>query len=219
MKYKAVLLDVDGVLIDSEKIFNLCWRKGAEQVGYVMTYEQALELRSLDSQLAKELSMSWYGDVNAYSAIRNVRKMLMAQLIAEKPLTAKEGVKEFLKEIKSLPVMTAIVTSSPENRIREYLDSVGIDFNLFDAIITTEQVKRGKPFPDVYEHACKAIGYTPNECIAIEDSPNGVKSAHDAGCYTIMIPDMTNVTDELKDYIDEVSVSLKSIVELLRKLG
>lgn len=202
MQYQAILLDVDGVLVDSERVFNACWRKAAEREGYAMTYEQALQLRSLDAGLAKDLFKRWYGDDNAYPSIRAARRALMAEAVAKEPLRAKPGVLEFLGKAKSLPITVAIVTASPQSRITAYLSSVGIDVSLFDFVITTEQVVRGKPYPDVYCHACKTVGFSPAECIAVEDSPNGVKSAHSAGCYTVMIPDLTPCNDDLKQYVD-----------------
>ncbi len=204
MKFKAILLDVDGVLVDSEKVFNICWRKAAELEGYEMSFEQALELRSLDSSLAKELFLSWYGEEMAYPAIRQRRKIVMVEYNKCHTLEAKKGVNEFLKEMQKYPIKLAIVTSSPATRISEYLKSVGIDISLFDEVITTEHVKRGKPFPDVYQYACSAIGCSPAECIAVEDSPNGVKSAHSAGCYTIMIPDLSPFDKDLFRFVDEV---------------
>lgn len=202
MKYKAIFLDVDGVLVDSEKVFNACWRQAARDEGYEMTYDQALELRSLDSTMAKELFLSWYSNVEAYPAIRQRRKIIMAERNKTEKLEAKTGVIEFLEALKELSIKVIIVTSSPISRIIEYLGSVGIDVGLFDKVISTEQVKHGKPFPDVYQYACQTIGYKPNDCIAVEDSPNGVKSAHEAGCYTVMVPDLSPCTDDLKPFID-----------------
>ena len=212
MKHKVIFLDVDGVLVDSEAVFNSCWRKAAESEGYSMTYEQALLLRSLDSGLAADLFRGWYGNDEAYPAIRAARKLIMAEEVAKEPLRARPGVLKFLEKARRLPVKVAIVTSSPMSRISSYLASVGIDISLFDSIITTEQVIRGKPFPDVYLYACKNVGFDPNECIAVEDSPNGVKSAHDAGCYTIMIPDLTPSTEDIRRFVDEELSSLEEIL-------
>ena len=211
MKYKAIFLDVDGVLVDSEKLFNICWRKAAEKEGYKMTFEQALELRSLDSQLAKELFKSWYGDDRAYPAIRDVRKRLMSELILREPITVKNGVKDLLNELKTRNIKAVIVTSSPISRITKYIESIGIDIKMLDEIITTENVKRGKPFPDVYQYACKTLGYKPTECIAVEDSPNGVKSANSAGCFTIMIPDLSPYTKELSPIVDMKASTLEDV--------
>lgn len=215
MAYKAIFIDVDGVLVDSEKVFNFCWRKAAEKEGYEMTYEQALQLRSLDSQLAKELFMKWYEDERAYPAIRSARKIIMAEQILEEPLKAKEGVQDFLNNVKNSSIKVAIVTSSPISRINAYLASVGIDVSLFDKIITTEQVKRGKPYPDVYQHACSFLGLPPHECIAVEDSPNGVRAAHSAGCLTVMIPDLTPYDETLNEFVDYSCKSISAILNLL----
>ena len=176
-----------------------------------MTFEQALELRSLDSSLAKDLFKKWYGHEEAYPAIRQRRKAIMAERNKEEKLEAKPGVLEFLQQLKTLPIKVIIVTSSPASRITEYLGSVGIDISLFDEVISTESVKRGKPYPDVYHFACKKICFKPEECVAVEDSPNGLKSAHDAGCSTIMIPDLSPLTSDLQDIVYKRYKSLKDI--------
>ncbi len=64
--------------------------------------------------------------------------------------------------------------------------------------MSAEDVKRGKPYPDIYEYACRKLGLRPEECIAYEDSPNGIISAHDAGINAIMIPDMSQPDEELR---------------------
>ena len=215
MKFKAIFLDVDGVLVDSEKVFNACWRQAAEDEGYEMTFEQALELRSLDSSLAKELFKSWYGHEEAYPAIRQRRKAIMEERNKTEKLEGKPGVVEFLNALKLLPIKVIIVTSSPVSRITEYLGSVGINMSFFDDVITTEKVSRGKPFPDVYKYACKTIGFSPEECIAVEDSPNGVKSAHGAGCYTIMVPDLSPCTKVLEAEVDLIVDGLMGIIKAL----
>lgn len=214
--FKAIFLDVDGVLVDSEKVFNACWRKAAEREGYAMTYEQAIELRSLDSSLAKDLFRSWYGNDNAYQTIRSARKAIMAEEIDKEPLCIKAGVSSFLDAVKNMPIEVAIVTSSPADRITSYLASVGIDVSLFDSVITTERVDRGKPYPDVYLYACKYMRFRPGQCMAIEDSPNGVKAAHTAGCYTVMIPDLTPCIDSIKSFVD---LEVKSIDRILGYLA
>ena len=215
MKFTAIFLDVDGVLVDSEKVFNACWRQAAEDEGYEMTFEQALELRSLDSSLAKELFKKWYGHEEAYPAIRQRRKAIMAERNKEEKLEAKPGVLEFLQQLKTLPIKVMIVTSSPVSRITEYLNTVGISIDLFDGVITTESVHRGKPFPDVYQYACEAVGLSPEQCVAVEDSPNGVKSAHAAGCYTVMVPDLSPCYEDLKPHTDLSCNCLNELLAIL----
>ena len=96
----------------------------------------------------------------------------------------------------------------------KYLKKIGL-YGYFDKIICAPMVEHGKPAPDVYEFACSELKLAPEDCMAVEDSPNGVKSAYSAGCKVVMVPDLTQPDEELKkmlfacvDRIDEI----KSIV-------
>ena len=102
MNCKAILLDVDGVLIDSEKVFNDCWRNAATIVGYSMTFEQALELRSLDSKLAQELFVTWYNDENAYSKIL-LEKQKNDSFNLKDAVTPTEDLEEIMKSFSFYP--------------------------------------------------------------------------------------------------------------------
>lgn len=196
-----IFFDMDGVLIDSEKIYNICWNTAAKQLGYILTEEQVLYLRSLDGILACEFLTKIFSDENAYSAIRMRRKEIMLEYLKKEQLKAKPGVKELMSYLNRKKVNTAVVTSASIDRAERYLDSAGIKQYFFN-IVSTEQVKRGKPYPDVYRYACKVLGVEPTECIAVEDSPNGLKSASLAGCKTIMIPDLSQYDEKVKPYVN-----------------
>lgn len=208
---KYFLLDVDGLLVDSERIFNKCWIEGAKLCGFEMTFEQALQLRSCDSKLAQQLFEDWYGDKKAYQRVRGERKRLMAEGNNCESPSLKPGIDELLAKLKEVNIKYAIVSSSPVERCRGYLKKVGIS-DKFDTIVSAEMVKRGKPFPDVYLLACSQLGIKPKECVAVEDSPNGLTAAHDAGCSTIMIPDLSQYSDNLEAVVDYCFDSLDKII-------
>lgn len=199
-KINTILFDVDGVLIDSEKIYQKFWIVAAKKEGYVMSKEQALQLRSLDSTLAQDLFEKWYNIKDTYSNIRATRKKLMQLYLSQNKLELKTGVIETLSYLKEHNFCLAVVTASDFEKAKSYLNSVGID-EFFTKIISTKMVKKGKPFPDVYQYACQQLNVLPKDCFAIEDSPNGVESASKAGCRTIMIPDLSPYSDDLKDYV------------------
>lgn len=207
---KVALFDMDGLLIDSEKVYRDCWIQAARELGYAFDEGKALTLRSLDKTLANELFISWYSDETAYERVKARRKEIMNKKIGQEPLQGKPGARSLILELEKRGIKAAVVTASPQNRARMHLGSVGLD-GLFETIITTEAVKKGKPFPDVYLHAAGKMGAMPKECLAFEDSPNGVKSAHKAGCRTVMIPDLTPVTEELMPYVDYVYDSLADL--------
>ena len=82
-------------------------------------------------------------------------------------------------------------------RTERYLKQIGL-YSYFDEIISATMVEHGKPAPDIYTFACAQLGLAPEECLAVEDSPNGVMSACRAGCQVAMVPDQTQPDDELK---------------------
>jgi HAD superfamily hydrolase (TIGR01509 family) len=133
----------------------------------------------------------------------------MKEFLSENTYELKPGVKAFLEKSKDLPVRKVIVTSSRPEEKMPALESLGIR-QYFDSFVSVKEVKRGKPFPDVYLLACRKLGLDPGECLAVEDSPNGVRSAYDAGVKVVMVPDLTGPTDELRrmcrvaDGIEEV---------------
>ena len=208
---KYFLFDVDGLLVDSERIFNRCWCDSAKSLGYNLSFEQALQLRSCDSNLAENLFVQWFNDKKAYQKVRAVRRKLMAEIKTYGIPPLKPGINVILNKLAEKNIRYAIVSSSPVTRCQKYLEDVCLS-DKFKIIISAEMVERGKPFPEVYEFACRQLGVSPSECISVEDSPNGLRSAHDAGCTTIMIPDLSPYDDSLSLIVDYCYNSLDEIL-------
>ncbi|MBU5430276.1 HAD family phosphatase [Kineothrix sp. MSJ-39] len=215
-KIKAALFDMDGLLIDSERVYRDCWIQAACELGYAFDEKMALMLRSLDKELANALFIKWFDDATAYERVKTRRKEIMEEKVRKEPLQRKPGVHRLIRELGKREIKAAVVTASPQNRAQMHLSSVGLD-GLFETIVTTEAVKRGKPFPDVYLYAAERLEVMPEDCLAFEDSPNGVKSAHAAGCHTVMIPDLTPVTEELMPYVEYTYGSLADLAGEMRK--
>ena len=178
--------------------------------------EKALSLRSLDKELANALFIRWFSDETAYERVKTRRKEIMAEKIRQVPLQRKPGVRSLIQELEKRGIKAAVVTASPQKRAQMHLESVGLG-NLFETIVTTETVKRGKPFPDVYLYAAKRMQVMPKECLAFEDSPNGIKSAHGAGCHTVMIPDLTPPAEDLMPYVEHTYDSLADLAKELQE--
>lgn len=215
---KAVVLDMDGVVTDTEKLLVRYWRKAAGDLGYTMTREQALELRSLAARYAEPYLKDRFGEDFSYRKVRARRKELMDDHIDIYGVDIKPGVKELISYLKENGYMIAVATATDYDRAVSYLEKAGV-YKCLDALCCGPSVEHGKPEPDIYLYAAQKLGLEPKECLAVEDSPNGVKSAYRANMHTVMIPDLTQPDPELKKLIYRKCDDLLEVIGVLETFG
>ena len=213
---RAVIFDMDGTLVDTEKLYQIFWPETLREFGYEIDPERALSLRSLGRPFAPERFREWYGEDFDYWKIRNRRKELMEAYLDRNGVELKPGAEEALQAVRDMGVLTAVATATDPERTEKYLKKVGL-YDSFDRIISAVEVPRGKPAPDVYLHACRKLGLAPSECAAVEDAPNGILSAYRAGLRVIMVPDLTEPDEELKKLLYARLDSLFQLPELIRE--
>ena len=212
---KAVLFDMDGTITDTEKIYNKMWQKSAHDLGLKeFSNEDALHFRSLNRADAAAYVEGKYPHGPKWMEIHDLCVKYVREEMDKNGVELKPGVHEILSELKSRGIKSAIVTATVLERAIPQMERVGLR-DEFDEIISAHEAKRGKPYPDPYLFACERVGFAPEECIAVEDSPNGCISAIDAGCKTIMVPDLTEPDDELKGRLFAVCETLADIKQYL----
>ncbi|MCH5204515.1 MAG: HAD family phosphatase [Oscillospiraceae bacterium] len=212
---KAVVFDMDGLLLDTEKLLIKFWIQAANEAGFPLTRENALTLRSLHRSFAVPYLKELFGDSFDYTKIRSRRMELMSGYLAENPLELKNGAVELLEFLRGENIPAAVCTATDYERAAEYLKRAGI-FDHFERIICATMVEKGKPQPDIYLYAAKELGLKPSECIALEDSPNGVRSAASAGFITVMVPDLTEPDEELSKIIFARADSLNEVIDIIK---
>jgi len=211
----TVIFDMDGTLIDTEKYYRKFWPMALAHFGYEMTDEQALSMRSLGRPFAPARLKEMFGQELDYYQVRDYRKQLMEECLDREGIQLKKGCVELLTYLKENNIRAAIATATDLERTEKYLGKLGLrDF--FSEIVCATMVKEGKPSPDIYRYACEMLQRKPEECIAVEDSPNGVLSAYRAGTKVVMVPDQTQPDEDLQKLLFGKADSLLGVIDLLK---
>lgn len=211
---RGVLFDMDGVVLDTERLYARFWREAAAALGYSMSYEQALGMRSLSNTAGQAQLESYFGEGVSRAEFRKKRIELMDAYIDVHGVELKPGIRELLDNLDERGIKAAITTSSPLERVRRYLGPHGL-LERFQRLCSGAEVAHGKPEPDIYLFGAACLGLQPQECIAIEDSPAGVLSAYRAGCMAVMVPDLDQPDEETEKLLFAKADSLTDVIALI----
>lgn len=212
----AVLFDLDGTLIDTEQYYVRYWAEAGQALGYPMTRTNGLQLRSLGRPYAPAFLKRLFGEDCDYDAIRAKRIELMAPTL-EGELPLRPGARALLDFLHTRKVRLAVVTANTLEKTEAMLRKFRLEGD-FDVLVSARTVPHGKPAPDVYQYACSVLGLPPEECLAVEDSPNGVISAFSAGCRTVLVPDQSEAEDCLQPLLWACPARLDELIPLLEPL-
>ena len=211
---RGVLFDMDGLVLDTEKLYARFWMEACRFYGFPMTYEQALKMRAANSRLSAANLHSFFGPGADYKTIRNKRIELMDAFIEEQGVEPKPGIFELLDHLDARGIPAAICSSSPADRIRSHLSSLGL-YHRFSAICSGYDVPWGKPAPDIYLHGAASLGLPAENCLALEDAPLGIEAAFRAGCLPVMIPDQDQPEKKTTAMLYAKADSLFDIIALV----
>ena len=209
----GVVFDMDGLLIDTETVWRDVQLAEAEAKGLDLPLGVILSLIGQRWQVSRGLLLDHFGpdfDVEAYAAAVSLRHAR----VCRGGVTLKAGVVELLDLLDALGLPRAIATSSDRQVVVDRLGPAGL-LGRFHAVIANEDCAQGKPHPEPYLNAARALGLDPADCLALEDSYSGVRSAHAAGMMTVMVPDLLPATDEIRDIGTAVAESLHQVREAL----
>lgn len=182
---------MDGTLVDTEPYWIAAETPLVERFGGTWTHEQALGLVGLGLEDAARI----FQDAGVRMAVHEIVDSLTDEVmnsLRTQGVPFRPGARELLASLKAAGVKTALVTMSLGRMAQTVVDL--IDFEAFDVVIAGDDATRPKPFPDPYLQACALLGVDPADTVAIEDSPNGARSAVASGAVVVGVPHMVSLT-------------------------
>lgn len=211
---RGVLFDMDGVILDTEKLYSRFWREACQFYGFPMTWEQSLKMRSLNHTAAQNILCEFFGPTASYPLIHAKRIELMAAFVKKNGVEPKPGIYELLDYLDAHGIPAVVTTASPMDRVITQMVPLKL-FDRFRRICTVAEVAHGKPEPDIYQFGAACLGLEPKNCLALEDSFTGMLSAHRAGCKNVIVPDLDAPDEKILSIAYGVADSLKDIIRLL----
>jgi len=211
---KAVVFDMDGLLIDTERVVRDAMIEIAREEGRDFPLEIFLSMVGLPDHASRAVAVAHFGEDFDHDRFETrVWERVTAEHAAGVALKA--GVVELLDALDALGLAYAVATSSSHDTVSRHLTEIG---GRFAAIVAAGDYRRGKPSPDPFLEAARRLSVDPRDCLALEDSHNGVRAAHAAGMMTIMVPDLLEATEEMRGLCVGVAQSLHEVREMLARI-
>ena len=211
---EAVIFDMDGVLFDTERLGLVFQTRACLEVGYPVTQSLLMKTLGVSMAAGREIMLEALGKDFPYEKMIGRWTEFMYEDMDANGIPEKPGTRELLDVLRAKGIKTAIATSNNRSIAENYMRLAGLE-NQFDAVVCGDTIKHSKPAPDIYLTAAQMLGVRPENCMGVEDSPNGVKSIRAAGMISVMVPDLIPFTKELGPYVDHCVPTLKEIIPLL----
>ena len=220
MGYEGAIFDMDGLLFDTERIYQQTWQEIAGETGVKLDGSFVKAISGTNGHHMRRVIERYY-HVSAGTAIMDecmgrIRKKLSVQV----PL--KKGVHEILNFFQKKGIRIAVASSSAASQIESNLETAGIR-GYFSAVVSGTEVRRGKPEPDIFLCAAERMSCRADACFVFEDSENGIKAGYAAGCTTIMVPDLMEASPAILPYCRKICRDLlqaeKEVSRMLQDEG
>ena len=211
---KAVIFDMDGTLFDTERISSEAWVEAGCALGDPMPMSLIDSFRGKNDEGISQAMRTHFTREEQIEKAWDVRYRHAMDLIDQNGVPVKAGLHECLQALKDMGIRKCVATSSSRERALKLCSMAAVDKEM-EFILCGNEVTRGRPAPDMYQIACKKLSLPPAQCLVVEDSFNGVRSAFAAGCPVVMIPDMDPPDSEIRSMCHAVLESLHELPGLL----
>lgn len=213
--FKAAIFDMDGLLIDSERIIMQACILAASELGISYTQSDYIQLIGRSAPDSNQVMITQLGGVNNFTKVMKRVDEILAVSGSYFPL--KVGALEIVQHFHAQGIPCGVASSSYQDIIRYRLSKVGI-LEYFNVITSGDEVERGKPHPDIYLLAIKKLGVPAEACIAFEDSEFGAHAAITAGLKVVVVPDLKQPSDYVNENCYQVLNSLADAPSILKQV-
>ena len=213
---KAVIFDMDGLLLDTERVALSTFVAACRKHDFEPDVNIYYKCIGTNDVRTKEILLEGYGRDFPYEAINELWRDLYHIETWEKPISPKAGALNLLQHLEQRGMRRVVVTSSHHSSALKKLANCKM-LHYFDFVLGGDQVKQGKPHPEMYLTACARLGEEPAQCLALEDSDNGVRSATSAGLVVIQVPDLLSHSPEVKAFGHRIVRSLTEVETMMRR--
>jgi len=213
---KAVIFDMDGLMLDSERIAKICWQAAGEKLGCKVDDKLFMSVVGVSEKNSEKIVTEHFGAGFDYKAFRETIEAIKKEYVRQNGIPIKKGLKELLEYLNAKNIKTAVATSTSYCQAIEMIKNAGI-FESFDHIICGDMVSKSKPEPDIYLTAMRQLDVSPDQSMVLEDSFAGITAAHAAGAYTVMIPDLIEPDEYILSLANAMCGSLLDVIDILEK--
>lgn len=213
---KAVIFDMDGVLVDTERISRWAWDTVGEKWGCRIDETFLSKLRGGNLEQLKSAFLSRYGQEFAFDAMWEEKRSLFLQTLKKEGVPVKKGAVRLLQYLKEKGYGIALATGTARSQTLWNLENTGLE-DWFDVMICGDEVTKSKPDPEIFLRAAEGLGVSPKRCLVLEDSLNGISAALSGGFHVVMIPDLTMPDKETVRKVDGVLDDLAEVILFLEK--
>lgn len=209
----AVIFDMDGLMFDTERLYVKAWDYAGEQLGLGKLGYMNLKTLGMNITLARQVWTEEFGELYDEKGINYHSKVFLDDYYYKNTIPIKAGLHELLEHLSKKNYKLAVASSTYHNEVVDYLKQAEIK-SCFHAVVGGDMVSESKPHPEIYLAACKLLGEKPEVCMALEDSRNGILSAHRAGCKAVMVPDLWQPDEEIEKILYKKAQSLHDVIKL-----
>lgn len=214
----GIIFDMDGILIDSERQSNEGWLWAAGQLGVDMPMWLIDSFKGAPAELCCKFFDDYYKGVIDYWEAKEIRTQHVYKIRETEGIPVKKGVKDIFEYIRNNGLKCAVATSTRRESAEKTLHEIEV-WDYLDAVVYGDEVEHGKPEPDIFLRAAKAIGISPSEAVVVEDSINGIKAGYAAGMRVVHIPDTIAIDDDIRKLTYMVCDDLNGLIDVVESIN